>query len=197
VSNFAALGIFAALACNLVLHFGLGIRALAAEKEDRGAFYVPHFLEGALIFVSVLLLWLVFTYILGPLRLGFFRFILIFPLSAPLCAALETLLKHFLPQRSLWPPVFKTVSAYEGLVPAALFLTLFTAANVLEAAFLAFCFVLGILFPALVLAEIRRRAGFEAIPRFLRGSPLALITLGLMSLVFASVAALFFRALGL
>jgi electron transport complex protein RnfA len=200
VSNLAALGVFAALSCNLVLHFGLGIRALAAEKEDEGtggALYTTYLLEGALIFVSVLLLWLVFTYVLGPLRLGFFRFILIFPLSAPLCAALETLLKRLFPQGWGRSSVFRTSSACEGLVPAALFLTLLTAANVLEAAVLAFCFVLGILFPALVLAEIRRRAGFEAIPRFLRGSPLALITLGLMSLVFASVAALFFRALGL
>jgi electron transport complex protein RnfA len=200
VSVLAALGVFAALACNLVLHFGLGIRALAVEKEGGKtgrAFYISRFLEGGVIFLSVLVLWIVFIYLLGPLGLGFFRFILIFPLSAPVCAGFEILLKRFLPQSWGWSPVFRTISACDGLIPTALFLSLHTATNVLEAAVLAFSFVLGILLPMFVLEEIRRRAGFEAVPRFLRGSPLALITLGIMSLVFASVAALFFSALGL
>jgi electron transport complex protein RnfA len=199
VNTLAALGVFAALACNLVLHFGLGIRALAAEKEDNRTgrtFRATCFLEGGVIFLSVLVLWIVFTYLLGPLGLGFFRFILIFPLSAPVCAGFETLLRRFVPQEWGWSPVFKTVSAYEGLIPSALFLALHTATNVLEAAVLAFSFVLGILLPTFILEEIRRRAGFEAVPRFLRGSPLALLSLGLMSLVFASIAALFFSVLG-
>jgi electron transport complex protein RnfA len=194
------MGVFAALACNLVLHFGLGIQALAIKKEDDGigrTFYAIHLFQGGLIFLAVLILWVVFTYILGPLSLGFFRFILIFPLSAPLCAGLESLFRRFLPREWGWPPVFGTISAYEGMVPTALFLSLHTATNVPEAAVLAFCFVLGILFPTIVLEEIRRRAGFEAVPRFLRGSPLALVSLGIMSLVFASVAALFFNALGI
>jgi electron transport complex protein RnfA len=200
VSTLAALGVFAALACNLVLGFGLGIRALALREEgcrkDRFS-YLIYFLEGGLIFLSVLILWPVFTYILGPLGLGFFRLILIFPLSAPFCAALDALFKRFLPPEWGWSPIFGTVSACEGLVPVALLLTLYTATSFPEAAVLAGCFVLGILFPALVLEEIRRRAVFEAIPRYLRGSPLALITLGIVSLVSASVAALFFNALGL
>jgi electron transport complex protein RnfA len=200
VSTLAALGVFAALACNLVLHFGLGIRALAAGTEDNGTrrtFCATRFLEGGVIFLSVLILWVVFTYLLGPLELGFFRFILIFPLSAPVCAGFETLLRRFFPQEWSWAPVFRTATAYEGLIPTALFLALHTATNVPEAAALAFCFVLGVLLPTFILEEIRRRAGFEAVPRFLRGSPLVLLTLGLMSLVFASVAALFFSALGL
>jgi electron transport complex protein RnfA len=200
VSVLAALGVFAALACNLVLHFGLGIRVLAVKKEDDQTgriFYVARFFEGGVIFLSVLVLWVVFIYLLGPLGLGFFRFILIFPLSAPVCAGFELLLKRFLPQDRGWAPAFRAISAYEGLIPAALFLALHTATNVLEAAVLAFCFVLGILLPTFALEEIRRRAGFEAVPRFLRGSPLALLSLGLMSLVFASLAALFFSALGL
>jgi electron transport complex protein RnfA len=200
VSVLAALGIFAALACNLVLHFGLGIRALAVEKEDGKngrAFYAARFFEGGVIFLSVLALWVVFTYLFGPLELGFFRFILIFPLSAPVCAGFEILLKRFLPRDWDCSPAFRAISAYEGLIPTALFLALHTATNVLEAAILALCFVLGILLPVFVLEEIRRRAGFEAVPRFLRGSPLVLLSLGLMSLVFASAAALFFSALGL
>jgi electron transport complex protein RnfA len=199
VSALAALGVFAALACNLILHFGLGIRALTEEKKDDKtacrAFFTGRLLEGGLIFLSVLVLWIVFTYLLGPLRLGFFRFILIFPLSAPVCAGIETLLRRVLKWKR--PPVFSTISACEGLIPAALFLALQTAAGLLEAAVLAFFFVLGILLPAFALEEIRRRADFETVPRFLRGSPLALLALGIMSLVFTSVAALFFSVLGL
>jgi electron transport complex protein RnfA len=200
VSALAALGVFAALACNLILHFGLGIRALTVEKKDNKidrAFCATRLFEGGTIFLSVLVLWVVFTYLLGPLGLGFFRFILIFPLSVPVCAGFETLLKRFVPRKWGWSPVFGTISAYEGLIPTALFLALHTATNTLEAAALAFFFALGILFPAFVLEEIRRRAGFEAVPRFLRGRPLSILALGIMSLVFASVAALFFNALGL
>jgi electron transport complex protein RnfA len=200
VSALAALGVFAALACNLILDFGLGIRVLAQKEEGyrKGRFLCAvYLLEGGLIFLSVLVLWLVFTYVLGPLRLGLFRFILIFPLSAPFCTALDALFKRFLPPKWGWSPVFGTLSACEGLVPVALLLTLYTATGFLDAVALAFCFVLGILFPALVLEEIRRRAAFEAIPRYLRGSPLALITLGIVSLVSAAVAVLFFTALGL
>jgi electron transport complex protein RnfA len=200
VSVLAALGVFAALSCNLILHFGLGIRALTVEKKDNKPsrnFCTSRLLEGGLIFLSVLILWVVFTYLLGPLGLGLFRLVLIFPLSVPVCAGLEILFKRFIPQEWGWSPVFRTISAYEGLIPAALFLALHTATNVLEAAALAFFFVLGILFPTFVLEEIRRRAGFEAVPRFLRGSPLSILALGIMSLVFASVAALFFNALGL
>jgi electron transport complex protein RnfA len=201
VSALVALGVFAALACNLVLHFGLGIRALALEEEDdRRAVRLTtpvQLFDGALIFLSILLLWLVFTYLLGPLSLGFFRYILIFPLSVLVCTGLEMVLLRFTPREWGWSPLFASISAYDGLVPIALFLTLHTAANFLEAAVLAFFFVLGILLPALILAEIRRRAGLEAVPRFLRGSPLALITLGIMALVFSSVTALLFSALGL
>jgi electron transport complex protein RnfA len=199
VSALAALGVFAALACNLVLHFGLGIRALALEKEgdeEAGKPFSPtRLFEGALIFLAVLLLWVVFTYILGPLIPGFFSYALIFPLSVPVCIGLEMILLRFLPKG--WSPLFKSISACNGLVPIALLLTLHVAVNFLEAAVLALCFVLGILLPVLVLAEVRRRASLEAVPRFLRGSPLALITLGIMALVFSSVAALFFKALGL
>jgi electron transport complex protein RnfA len=195
----AALGVFAALACNLILQFGLGLRALVGEKKDNKidrAFCVVRLLEGGVIFLSVLILWLVFTYLLGPLGLGLFRLVLIFPLSVPVCTGLEVLFKRFLPGE--WEqPVFRAVSAYDGLIPAALFLALYTAASIPEAATLAFFFSLGILFPAFVLEEIRRRAAFEAVPRFLRGSPLTLLALGIMSLVFTAVAALFFKVLGL
>jgi electron transport complex protein RnfA len=200
VSTLAALGVFAALACNLVLHFGLGLRALVVEKEEqeigKASRLAPVF-EGSLIFLPVLLLWLFFTYIIGPLQLGFFRYILIFPLSVPVCTGIETLLLRLLPKKWRRQPLFRSASAFDGIVPVALFLTLHAGTNVLEAAVLAFCFALGMLLPVFILAGIRRRAWLEMVPRFLRGSPLALISLGLMSLVFASLAVLFLGALGM
>jgi electron transport complex protein RnfA len=90
---------------------------------------------------------------------------------------------------------FSAVTAYDGLAAAALFVTLNLAESFFDAALLALGFALGILASLLILAEIRRRASMEEVPRFLRGSPLVLVSMGLLSLIFSSAAAILFRVL--
>jgi electron transport complex protein RnfA len=221
----AALGVFSSLSLNLALLFGLGMRGLSVRRN--GKIPVP-FLETAVIFLSVLILWLFFTFILAPLKLGFFLYFLLFPLGALTCTALERFLVRFVWQPaagglaawagSLWkilqgkaengasgrsspsaekrsPPLFRGISGYDGLVPLALLLTLNVGITLAEAAVLAFGFALGILLAALILNEIRRRSALEAVPHFLRGTPLTLISMGLLSLIFSSASVMFFNAL--
>jgi electron transport complex protein RnfA len=84
----------------------------------------------------------------------------------------------------------------DGLAAAALFITLNTASGFIEAAALSFGFALGILLAHIILGEIRRRSMMERVPRFLRGSPLILVSTGLLSMIFSSAALVFFRVLG-
>jgi electron transport complex protein RnfA len=204
MGTLAALGVFSSLSVNLLLQFGLGMRGLrdtqpgpAGEGSEKYPFPL---LESAVIFLSVTALWLVFTFMLAPLRLGFFPYILLFPLSAPACVLAEGLLcrlvwRHAPEGEKKSPPLFQGISAYEGMVPLALLVTLNVAFTFTEAVILSLGFALGLLFSILILNEIRRRSGLEAIPPFLRGVPLTLISMGLLSLIFTSVAAVFYNVL--
>jgi electron transport complex protein RnfA len=195
----AALGVFSSLSVNLLLHFGLGMQGLRSPQDEKYPFPL---LESAVIFLSVIVLWLFFTFILAPLKLGFFRYILLFPLSAPVCIAAEWLLDRFVwrhtgrgESMAETPLLFQGISAYDGMVPLALLLTLNLAFTFMEAVILSLGFALGILLSILILNEIRRRSTMEAVPQFLRGIPLTLISMGLLSLIFTSTAAIFFNAI--
>jgi electron transport complex protein RnfA len=56
-------------------------------------------------------------------------------------------------------------------------------------------FTAGNLAAALVLNEIRRRSSLEWVPRYVRGSPLSLISMGLLALVSGAAAGICFRIL--
>jgi electron transport complex protein RnfA len=91
--------------------------------------------------------------------------------------------------------LFEPVTSYDGLGAAALFITMNAASRFVEAAVLSAGFSLGLLLSLLILREIRRRSRMEAVPRFLRGSPLVLVSMGLLSLVSGALAVIFFRTL--
>ncbi|MDR0640885.1 MAG: hypothetical protein LBG07_00325 [Treponema sp.] len=194
----AALGICASLAMNLLVQFGLGLGILAGDEED----YLPGFCRvwGPVFFAGLFFLWLFFTYILSPLGLGFYWYLLLYPCSAALVRGFEVLgsregiLKFFLPRRGSRqiPPLIRPKGWVEFL-SLGLLISLHLALNPLEALFLALGFSLGLIFSLAVLRELGRRSRFEGVPPFLRGSPLALISLGLLSLIFSSASIMFFN----
>jgi electron transport complex protein RnfA len=91
--------------------------------------------------------------------------------------------------------VFSAFTAYDGIVPVSLVITLILAANFREAFVLVLFFVLGNVTAMLILFEIRRRSEMELVPRYLRGSPLIFISMGLLSLISASAAGLCLKIL--
>jgi electron transport complex protein RnfA len=186
-AHLATLAVFSSLSMNLLLRCGLGMRDAAGEEDQP----VP-FARMGLLAVSVLILWVFFSYILP---LGFFAYLLLFPGSALVSAGLEQILFRLILKRDIaegpWSP-----GCRDGLTAGALFLTLHLASGFLEAAVLSLGFALGTLLSLLILAEIRRRSRIEAVPPFLRGSPLALISMGLLSLIFSSAAVILYRAFG-
>jgi electron transport complex protein RnfA len=184
-----SLGLLSGLSLNLLLQFGIGMGGVVAERE--GGTAVPAVQIGIL-FVSVLVLWLFLSFV--PSLPGFYQYVLLFPLSVILFCGLESLVS--LGTGKPVGGIFDPVTAYDGLGAAALFITMNTASRFVEAAVLSAGFSLGLFFSLLILKEIRRRSQMEAVPRFLRGGPLILVSMGLLSLVSGACAVIFFRVLG-
>jgi electron transport complex protein RnfA len=187
----AALAVFSSLSLNLILQCGLGLRNIRAVRKGDDAIPLP---QTGILLISVLLLWVIFSYVISPLFLGFLVYLLLFPLSALVYAGLEFFFYRVMLKKKSRNS--RISASCDGLTAAALFLTLHLASGFMEAAVLAFGFAFGVLLAMLILDEIYRQSGMEAVPRFLRGSPLALISMGFLSLIFTSASLMLFKAVG-
>jgi electron transport complex protein RnfA len=191
--NLALLAVFSGLSFNLILHFALGAAGTAAD-HSRNQGILPSVLQIGILFLSVFFLWTVF-YILPPFPGGFLEYFLFFPLSALMCLGLETGIFRLFPKAARGDRLFSAFTAYDGLASLALFITYNLALGFADALALSFFFALGNLAAILILEEIRRRSALEWMPRRLRGSPLILISMGLLSLIFGAAAGICFRIL--
>ncbi|MDR3303494.1 MAG: hypothetical protein LBS86_03695 [Treponema sp.] len=168
--------ICASISLNLALQFGLGLSGL---REGQKAEHKPSFIQAGGLFVSVFLLWSVFRYAL--FFLGFLEYLLLLPLCAAAGMGLEWAIKRFFPAHA----TEFHASAYDGLVLTSLFLTLRLASSIGDALVLSLGFAAGTLLISYLLSVIRIRSSLESIPPFLRKTPLILIVLGLLSLIFS------------
>ena len=91
------------------------------------------------------------------------------------------------------PGVFSPGSSYNGLAAAALFLTLRFAVSFTDALLLSFAFSAGGLLAFLIVKEIQKRSFLETIPYQLRGAPILLVSMGLLSVVFSAASVLFLK----
>ena len=195
-----SLSVFSGLSLNLLLSFAIGAAGTAGDGLPKGQTRreIPLCQLGFL-FVSVLFLWVIFNYVFSPFWRGFSVYFLFFPLSALVCTGLELIREQvfpiIIPCLGSTRKVFSAFTAYDGLVPASLIITFLLAGDFLSAFVLALFFAIGNLAAMLILNEIRRRSTLEKVPRYLRGSPLVLISMGLLSLIFTSAAGLFFKIL--
>jgi electron transport complex protein RnfA len=226
MSVLAALAVFSGLSLNLLLQFGLGIREVIAvtgqdplfpdHKREWGGIASPGWI---VLFVTALVLWLLFTYVLIPPAFGFLESFLFLPAAQAVSVVLNMVFAYFFPGgkitlnpgvRPSRPPftlrcflesgrfgeALFSGSSCSGLALASLFLTLRLALNLAEALALTAGFSLGVLLSAVILREINRRSFLEGVPELFRGAPLTLISMGLLSLIFSSVSAIFLRVLG-
>ena len=226
MSSLAALAVFSGLSLNLLLQFGLGIRELVdladsgsispAHEREWGGIAAPGWI---VVFLTALVLWFFFTGVLTSPAFGFLESFLLLPATLLVSTALNLVFAWLFPEGKitlhpelrLRPPSFafrRLVesaslgggllggSSCNGLALASLFMTLRLALKVAEALALTLGFSLGALLSAIILREIKRRSSLEAVPESLRGAPLILISMGLLSLIFSSVSAIFLRVLG-
>jgi electron transport complex protein RnfA len=205
MSGLIALVVFAGLSLNLLVQLGIGIQDYGSESERRS---LAVFFQGGIQFITVLVTWCLFSYILSPLSGGFFEYFLIFPLIFALRYGLERVFARFFSKMgtiaaesgffsgiSAISSFFPLSNSYISLSFIALILTLRLAASFLDALVLSFSFSAGNLLAFFLMRAIHRRSTLEQVPGFLRGIPLTLISLGLLSLIFASLATLFFGVL--
>jgi electron transport complex protein RnfA len=119
------------------------------------------------------------------------RYILLFPLTLFAGLGLEILLFRVFLKGKPNPALFALDSGYHVLALAALVLTLELALTISEALVLSLAFSLGVLVSFLILHAIRTRSWMEAVPYRLRGTPVLLISMGLLSLIFSAAAGFF------
>jgi electron transport complex protein RnfA len=190
------LAVFSGLSMNLILQFGLALKRVAFESTIGK----ERLLGGmGILFAAVVLLWLIFSFARSVLFLGFLEYMLLFPASALAFSVLEYLTSRFLVKEGAGrkESLFLNNALSGGaLIGAALFITLNVAGGLLDAIVLALGFSCSTVLVFVVVGEIRRRSEMEAVPRWLRGGPLALIAMGLLSLVFSSGALMLFGVLG-
>jgi electron transport complex protein RnfA len=202
---FLTLTIFAGMSMNLILRFGIGLQRIASDEDSscsgKKAKWVFLVWLG-IYFISIILLWLFFSALRSVLFLGFLEYIMVFPVSALYFTAIKYLSKRLINYQD-WEAVLPDFFLANNGAPiggapigAALFITLGLAGGFAEAITLSFGFSTGAALAVLVIGEIKRRSGMEAVPRFLRGGPLVLVTMGLLSLVITSAAIIFYNVLG-
>jgi len=188
-----ALCFFAALSLNLVFNFALGAREILRQKE------IPllHFsCPWIILFVSTVFLWVFFARIL-QFSAGIFEFLLLLPFSAAAGSALEKLFFHFASQYKDMgenPRLFSAGSAYNELAAAAALLTLRFAFSFADALLLSLTFSIGGFAACLIIKEIQKRSAIETIPYVLRGTPVFLVSMGILSLVFSAVSVLLLKS---
>jgi Na+-translocating ferredoxin:NAD+ oxidoreductase RnfA subunit len=136
--------------------------------------------------ISVFISWLIFTYILSPLSLGFFEYFMLFPITVSVILCLEKLFSLLLPDGVVQNGMFQPYTAYSGLVLTALILTLRTADTAQDAFVLSLCFSSGAFFAIILLDAVKLRGKNER-TRLNRAS-LLLLSIALLSLVFSSIA---------
>jgi len=187
----AMLAVFSGLSMNLILQFGLALKQVVFESS---AGYVGRgrLLAGMGIhFIAVVVLWLIFSFAGSVMFVGFYEYMLIFPSSALAYTILEYLTARFILQGKI------PYNALSGgaLIGVALFITLNIAGGLLDAIVLSLGFSCSTALVFVIVGEIRRRSEMEAVPRWLRGGPLALIAMGLLSLIFSSGALMLYGVL--
>jgi len=180
--------IYSGFMINLVLQCALGIKGIVVSKTQ---FNILALAKLCLIFLSIIFLWFLFSKILFSLIQGIYIYVLLFPVSMILYDGAEYLAFRYLIKKD--PSSEIIISFPGGITAAAAFICINIANNFFEVIVMSFGFVSSIFLVNLIIREIRARAALETVPAFLRGKPLVLITMGLLSLILSTASILVFR----
>ncbi|GMO47123.1 MAG: hypothetical protein Ta2B_29070 [Termitinemataceae bacterium] len=184
MNNLASLAVFGGLTLNLILQLGLGINQIRYEIKSKLKYLALNYVN---LFLTICILWLLWSYALSPLALGFTEYFLMFPFVCFLFSGIEMVF-YMLFMRNEKSPIIFEAKSYHGLGIAALLIMLRMANNLIEALVLGFSFSLGAFIIVIILIAVRQRTVNERVPLKFRGMPLLLISFGLISLVLSSLA---------
>jgi len=190
--------IYSAFTINLLLQCGLGIKEAIEASPGCDEWSQPldlsTLIKSVIVFLSIILLWFFFSRVLYSILPGVYLYVLLFPVSFISYDAMEYVIFRYVVKKENQNE--RMINFYGGITAVAAFLCINIAKNFLETIVLSLGFTAGIFFVKLIIREIRRRAALEAVPLFLRGKPLVLITMGMLSLIFTTASLLLFRMIG-
>ncbi|MDR2659131.1 MAG: hypothetical protein LBC27_03980 [Spirochaetaceae bacterium] len=184
MNNLIILAVFSAFSFNLVLTFGLGTKEIFEVREHS---VTGSLLQLSIMFITIFVSWLFFTFILSPLSLGFLQYFLLFPVTFFLTYGIESLFT-LISGNTRQNKVFSLYTSYSGLIITGLILTLHLADTATDALFLSFCLSFSAFFAIMLLRMIKIRGKNEKIVPIFEGQPILLMSMALLSLVFSSVA---------
>lgn len=149
---------------------------------------------GAVVFVIVIatmVTYLLYTYVLAPLDLGYMKTISFILIIASLVQMVEIMLKK------LSPPLYQALGVYLPLIStncAVLGVSMLAVgledASLLKAVIFATANSVGFTLALVIFSGIREQLAISDIPKGLSGIPIALITAGLLSMAFMGFAGL-------
>jgi electron transport complex protein RnfA len=183
INNFITLLSFSFFLFNLVLQFGLGVKEISENRKPAARKIL---FQWMVMFISVFISWLIFTYILTPLSLGFFEYFMLFPITVFVILCLEKVFSLLLPAGVVQDGIFQAYTSYSGLVLTALILTLRAADTAQDALVLSLCFSSGAFFAIMLLNAVKSRGKNEKAR--LNKASMLLLSMALLSLVFSSIA---------
>ncbi|GAB1481347.1 RnfABCDGE type electron transport complex subunit A [Treponema sp.] len=186
MKNIFLLSIFSVLASNAVLSFGLGLSHLDQNiQKERGSKGIP----ALAMFLSGILSWSLVSYFLSFLNIRFLETLILFPLTVLICTGTDYLSSK-LGLGSLRSQGRGSIASYNGLAFVAAYLAVHFAPGLFDAFVISLGSALGFYISALILDAIRKKSYIEKVPHFIRGTPLLLLSAGLLSLISVFVAAL-------
>jgi electron transport complex protein RnfA len=171
--------IISAFTMNLTLQCALGIKGTAESKNSGN---LINLIKSGIIFLSIIILWLIFSKVIVSISSSIFIYILIFPVSFIIYEGFEFLVYTFLYKNRNEEESF--IGFPGGITAAAVFICMNIADSFTQTLVLSLGFTGGIFLVSAVTREIRKRAALEKVPYFMRGKPLVMVTLGMMSLIF-------------
>ena len=183
--------IYSGFTINLVLQCALGIKGIVVSETQ---FNTAGYAKLGLIFVSIIFVWFLTSRILYSIIPGIYIYVLLFPVSMIVYDGAEYLVFRYAIKKD--PGSDSIISFPGGITAAASFICINIANNFFQVMVMSFGFVSSIFLVNLIIREIRARAALETVPVFLRGKPLVLITMGLLSLVLSTASILVFRMIG-
>ena len=190
MSELLKIALAAALVNNVVLSQFLGLCPfLGVSKKTKTATGMG----GALIFVITIasaLTSLVYTYILEPAGLDYLKTIVFILLIAALVQFVEMALKKFSPALykalGVYLPLITTNCAVLGIALTNVQKDYDFITSVVNGLFTALGFTIAIV----ILAGIREKTEYNDVPKAFKGTPIVLLTAGLMAIAFSGFAGL-------
>jgi electron transport complex protein RnfA len=176
---------------NLALQCAMGIKG---ASESKNCSRKSTIIRLGIIFITVVFLWLFFSKIIFSVFSGIFIYILIFPISFIAYEGIQYLTIKYITKKDIENESF--INFPGGITAVSVFICINISNGFFQTVILSFGFTSGIMVVFLIIREIRRRAALEAVPPFLRGNPLILISMGLLSIVFTAASVLFLRVMG-